>query len=183
MNCNRFVSLICGLILAGAAARAVEFQTINECVAGKAVVTKEGLAGKVVGIDKIVPSLKCKVTLDGTGKTESIIYWNLSAAGSSSANPARVVAGSYSCVTFAGIINHGGRVEVRPLWDVKVTGANTYTGSDGKPGQFTYDASAGTVRFTSGAMKGNVASYVSRGGGQFIYKGESGEIDCGLDKH
>jgi hypothetical protein len=85
-------------------------------------------------------------------------------------------------VTFAGIINHGGRVEVRPLFDVKVTGPNTYIGSDGKPGTFVYDATQGTVRFTSGANKGQTPKYIAQKGGQFVYKGESGEIDCGLDR-
>src|SRR5262249_4725732 len=133
-------------------------------------------------IDKIVPNLKCKVQMDKTGQVESLIYWNLSPAGGVTRNPDRVTPGSYSCVTFAGVVNHGGRVEVRPLWDVKVTGPGSYVGSDGKPGTFTYDPVKGAVQFTSGAMKGNLARYVAQGGGQFIYKGETGEIDCGLDK-
>jgi hypothetical protein len=174
--------LMVGTGILSCAARGDEFKTIGECVAGKAVVTKEGASGVVVGVDKIVPNLKCKVKLDRSGQTESFIYWNLSPAGSTTHIPDRVTVGAYSCVTYAGIINHGGRVEVRPLWDVKVTGAGTYIGSDGKAGAFSYDAATGTVRFTSGAMRGQIAKYISQGGGQFVYKGETGEVDCGLDK-
>lgn len=160
------------------------FRTINDCVAGKRVTTKDGRNGTVFGIDRAVSLLNCKVTMDSGGGVESFIYWDLRPLGAV-ANPKadRVTLGSYSCVTFAGIINHGGRVEVRPLWDVNVTSPSTYIGSDGKPGNFVFDAARGRVSFTSGAMKGNVAKYVPDDGGKFVYSGENGEIDCGLDRN
>jgi hypothetical protein len=167
-----------------AAAGAAELKTIEECVAGKAVTTKNGDAATIVGINKIVPTLKCNVKVTRTGETQSVIYWDLN-DGAVVRSPAQVAVAKYSCVTFAGIVglNNAGRVEVRPLFDVRVTGPGTYIGSDNKPGTFTYDAAQGMVNFTSGANKGQSPKYTAQGGGQFVYKGETGEIDCGIDRH
>ena len=181
---NRMILGIFGLVLMQAVAHGAELKTISECVPGKAVTTKNGDAAKIVGVNRIVPTLKCNVTIERTGQTESFIYWELN-DGAAVRNPAQVVQGKYSCVTFAGIVgtNNPGRVEVRPLFDVTVTGAGTYIGSDKQSGTFTYDAGQGVVRFTSGANKGQTPNYTAQGGGQFVYKGETGEIDCGLDRH
>lgn len=177
------LQLVALIVLCGAVNGQV-FRTIAECVGGKRVTTKDGRNGTVYGIDRAMYPLNCNVTMDSGEGIQSFIYWDLRPMGAA-ANPKadHVTLGSYSCVTFAGIVNHGGRVEVRPLWDVTVTSPSTYIGSDGKPGNFVFDAARGQVAFSSGAMKGNVAKYVPADGGKFVYSGENGEIDCGLDRN
>jgi hypothetical protein len=165
-----------------------ELKSSNECTPGRAVTVGENLPYDDGGpgvIVRAVDNLTCVVTMTKTGKQNNVIYWRLAPQGAVAHYPDRVPTGNYGCGTFAGIVslnsNIAGRPEARPLWDVHVTGPNTYTGSDGSRGTFTYDKTKGEVRFSGGSHNGRTASFLDNGGrGQFVFKGENGQIDCGL---
>ncbi len=59
------------------------------------------------------------------------------------ADAGKLAAGKYECWNFS---------SPRPLLNFKVTSATSYTGSDGKAGAFTLDATTGKLAFTSGFL-------------------------------
>lgn len=156
-----------------------EFRNSNECTPGRAVTVAENLPYDDGGPGVVVnrkDDTMCVVRMTKTGKVnENVIYWRMAAQGAAARYPERVPPGKYGCVTYTG------RVEVRPLFDVNVTGPNTYVGADGVPGSFTYDNTRGEVRFQGGAHNGRVVPFQDNGGkGKFVFRGENGSIDCGL---
>jgi hypothetical protein len=165
-----------------------EFKNASECTPGRAVTVGENLPYDDGGpgvVVKAVDDLSCLVTMTRTGKQNPVIYWRMAPQGAVAHYPDRIPPGNYGCGTFAGVVslrdNIAGRVEARPLFDVHVTGPNSYTGSDGVRGTFVYDRTRGEVRFNGGTHNGRVASFLDNGGlGKFVFKSETGEIDCGL---
>jgi hypothetical protein len=165
-----------------------ELKSSSECTPGRAVTVGENLPyddGGPAVVVRAIDNLTCVVTMTKTGKQNNVIYWRMAPQGAVAHYPDRVPAGNYGCGTFAGIVSlhstTAGRPEPRPLFDVHVTGPNTYTGSDGSRGTFTYDKAKGEVRFSGGSHNGRTASFLDNGGlGKFVFKGENGEIDCGL---
>jgi hypothetical protein len=156
-----------------------EFRNSNECIPGRAVTVAENLPYDDGGPGVIVKrkdNMMCVVQMTKTGKIqENVIYWRMAAQGAVARYPDRVQPGKYGCVTFVG------RVEVRPLFDINVTGPNTYIGADGVRGSFSYDNTRGEVRFRGGSHDGRVVLFKDNGGkGMFSFQGESGSIDCGL---
>ncbi|HYL74216.1 MAG TPA: hypothetical protein VEU96_08415 [Bryobacteraceae bacterium] len=93
--------------------------------------------------------------------------------------PAAVRSGNYVCSTFT-----GGRLQVVPSLDLKVTGPSSYIGRDGRSGSFSYDVASGLVSFRGGAMSGAQAKYLSLYGGQFkmMVNGHTANTDCNLSK-
>jgi hypothetical protein len=91
--------------------------------------------------------------------------------------PAAVKPGSYVCSTFT-----GGRLQLVPGLDMKVTGSSSYVGSDGQAGTFSYDVAAGLVTFRGGALSGTRAKYLSLYGGQFklMVGDHTANTDCNL---
>lgn len=156
-----------------------EFKNSNECTPGRAVTVAANLPYDDGGPGVVVKrkdDMMCVVQMTRTGKVqENVIYWRMAAQGAVARYPERVAPGKYGCVTYVG------RVEVRPLFDVNVTGPNSYVGADGVRGSFTYDNTRGEVRFRGGAHDGRVVPFKDNGGkGMFVFQGESGSIDCGL---
>jgi hypothetical protein len=93
--------------------------------------------------------------------------------------PAAVKPGNYVCSTFT-----GGRLQVVPSLDMKVTGPSSYVGRDGRAGAFSYDGATGLVTFHGGAMSGAKAKYLGLYGGQFkmMVDGHTANTDCNLGK-
>ena len=156
-----------------------EFRNSNECTAGRAVTVAANLPYDDGGPGLIVrrkDETMCVVRMTATGKVqENVIYWRMAAQGAVARYPERVAPGKYGCVTFVG------RVEVRPLFDVHVTGEGTYVGADCVRGSFAYDKTRGEVRFRGGVHDGRVSPFKDNGGkGMFVFQGENGSIDCGL---
>lgn len=184
----KILALVClaGVLLA-VDAHANKFESMKECVAGKRVTTDDNKSGQIIGPDKWSPGLMCDILVDGTGKQESVIYWKLRLAGDVDHKPAAVNTGNYSCSTFT-----GGHMELRPTFDIRVTGPSSYTGiHDGKPGTFNYDKSRGAdgaqglVTFQSGSLTGIQANYAASGGGNFqmLRDGHPANITCTHDQH
>lgn len=112
---------------------AAEFKSEKECAIGLKVADRENLTGKVVSVD----SGKCRVLLDGSGKTTAYLFWMLHAAGGSVETSDKLAAGKYNCY-----------VGSQPSGEMRITGPTTYE-SEGKAGKFRVEPSRKIV-FESG---------------------------------
>ncbi len=91
--------------------------------------------------------------------------------------PVAVKPGKYTCSTFT-----GGRLQIVPGLDLRVTGPSSYVGSDNRTGTYTYDTTTGLVAFHGGALSGATARYLGMYGGQFklMNGGHSANTDCNI---
>ena len=112
---------------------AAEFKSDKECVIGSKVADRENLTGKVVSVD----SSKCRVLLDGSGKTTTYLFWMLHAAGGSAKTNDKLVIGKYNC--YVGSQGAG---------DMRITGPTSYE-REGKAGRYRVEPSKKIV-FESG---------------------------------
>jgi hypothetical protein len=112
---------------------AAEFKSDKECVVGLKVADRENLTGKVVSVE----SAKCRVLLDGSGKTTTYLFWMLHAAGGSAETNDKLVIGKYNC--YVGSQGAG---------EMRMTGASSYE-SEGKAGRYHVEPSRKIV-FESG---------------------------------
>ncbi len=110
-----------------------EFKSDKECVVGIRVADRENLTGKVVSVD----SSKCRVLLDGSGKTTTYLFWMLHAAGGSAETNDKLVIGKYNC--YVGSQGAG---------EMRITGPASYE-SEGKAGRYHVEPSRKIV-FESG---------------------------------
>src|SRR5689334_13628589 len=67
------------------------------------------------------------------------------AANSQGAHPVKVAMGSYECWANG---------QARMLLNFKIKSASQYTGSDDKPGNFTYNTASGAIAFKGGSLDG-----------------------------
>ncbi|SRR5260370_32413133 len=112
---------------------AAEFKSDKECVVGSRVADRESLTGKVVSLN----SEKCRVLLDGSGKTTTYLFWMLHAAGGGAEMNDMLVIGKYNCYFGS-----------QPSGEMRIAGPASYE-SEGKAGRYRVEPSRKIV-FESG---------------------------------
>jgi hypothetical protein len=136
------IAAILGTVAALSVARpayAGALNSVNDCVAGKRVLTSDGHKGKITRVDRAWSY--CYVLQDDTGKEVSYLYSLLqteeSGAGKGGNND-QLVIGKYTCW----VGSQGAAAGLR------VTGPSTYD-ADGRPGKYHLEPS-GKIVFESG---------------------------------
>lgn len=124
----------------------------GNCRVGGRVTDRENRSGVVVRAD----GASCHVRIDGSATEEYYLQWMLRPAGQAAeaGRGEALETGNYTCWTANGVAG---------TLRLVIRNESQYADGDGNPGNYTFDAASGVIRWTSGPWGGFYGTKLGRG--------------------